>query len=215
MTENVYEQDIFKRIGMRHPGGEKSTGRLAELAEQFSKENGADFENAKEILNICCGDGSGMELFYERGFSVTGLDCSQKMLRKAKENYPHMRWILQNADDLSVLEKKYAFVLSECSLSEAENLRKRLLQIQNILVPGGIFLAADVVSADEMQKKQWEDTFAGAGFFLLYQESHPEWVKEFLARFLWEASPEEEKLLCGNWKKWKRAEYVLSVYRRC
>lgn len=215
MTENIYDQNIFQRIGMRHPGGEKSTCRLAELGNQFWEDTLGELEVSKELFNVCCGDGSGMEKFFEKGFSITGLDCSRKLLKEAEEKYPHMHWLLGDAKNLSLVKRKFACVLSECSLSETENLQGRLLQIRKILIPEGLLLSADVLSKAESDQRQWEENFCKAGFELLYKEAHEEWIKEFLAHFLWEATEEEQELLCQKWKKWKRAEYVLSVYRRC
>lgn len=210
MDGAFYEQSIWQRMGMRHPGGRESTRRLAELTEEFWNE-----KEEKELINLCCGSGEGMELFREHGFSVTGIDCSSRLLWEAEQRFPDMKWICADAGNLPFEEERFPCVLSECSFSEAENLKERLLEAHRILKPGGLLLGADVAAAEETARRQWDEEFVRAGFALLYQEAHEDWIREFLARFLWEASGEEQELLCKSWKKWKRAEYVLAVYRRC
>lgn len=208
MDGNIYEKSIWQRMGMRHPGGRESTCRLAELANQFWDES-----YPKELINLCCGSGEGMEVFREAGFTVTGIDCSHELILRAKTDFPDMEWICGNAEELPFPMEKFTCALSECSLSEAENLPQRLAEIYRVLKPQGLLVTADVENEEE--RKQWDKCFLEAGFKLLYREAHAKWMREFLAHFLWEASLEEEKLLCTSWKKWKHAEYVLAVYRRC
>lgn len=56
-------------------------------------------EESSIIADICCGTGHQVKALSQKGFNVTGVDISQAMINKAKENYPEGNFILGNALD--------------------------------------------------------------------------------------------------------------------
>lgn len=203
MKKNCYEEKTWEDFGCFHPGGQESTRRLASLEKQYRKVSGGNF------LNLCCGDGSGMEWFDDYRECRFGLDCSELLLERAAAAFPSLHWICHDVKDPLPFCNAWAdAVLCECSLSQFEESKDHVLQeIRRILKPEGLLLAADI---------SWEEDHTLAGFDLLYAEEHPKWVKEFIARWVWEKgslpslccsikSPSSEKAIPG---------YYLGVYRR-
>ena len=79
-----------------------------------------------------------------------------------------------------------------------------LEEIKRVLKKDGLLLVADL---------EWEEGIEIASFSLLYEEQHPEWVKEFAARWLWENGT--LPTCCQGKRKDKGLPgYFLAVYRR-
>ena len=121
-------------------------------------------EKYKDVLDLGCGPGLYAERFYDRGFSVTGIDWSERSINYAKaqaagngrkinyirHNYLNIEYA--NAFDLAVLIS-YDF----CVLSK--NDRKLMLdKIYRALKPGGkfIFDVTTVKNWGKEESRRWE-----------------------------------------------------------
>lgn len=190
--QNVYET----MVGCRHPGGDLGIKRLAALETMYRRPGEGDF------INLCCGDGRGMEWFADYPGEKYGLDCSGLLLGQAAEQFPHWHFLRGDIrEPLPFEDGRMKAVLCECSLSMFPRERGRIQkEIRRILKPGGLFLAADV-------DQGWVEP---EGFCCLVREEHPHWMKEFVARWLWE----QGSLPCFG-KDRELPGYFLGVYRRC
>lgn len=56
----------------------------------------------KTLLDLGCGNGALTELFFKKGFSVTGMDSSEEMIKAAREQYPEINFICADATDFSL-----------------------------------------------------------------------------------------------------------------
>jgi SAM-dependent methyltransferase len=109
-----------------------------------------------KILDLCCGTGNLIEQLSRDGFSVTGLDISEEMLRYARERAPHASFIHANALDFSLPESFDAVVSLGDSLLHMDNVHKLILVFANVheaLRPGGFFLF-DLSNANDF-KNNW------------------------------------------------------------
>lgn len=198
--QNEYESEEWNRMGYLHPGQEQGTRRLAELEQQY--------RTVKEgcFLNVCCGDGQGMEWFRSYGNRRYGVDQSSDLLQKAIERQPELQWIQADVTGHLPFENAWAdAVLCECCLSMFGEKKKWILdEVKRILKKGGLLLVADL---------EWEEGMQLDSFSLLHEERHPEWVKEFAARWLWENGTLPS--CCLKTEKGKGLPgYFLAVYRR-
>lgn len=199
---NGYEAACWERAGYRHPGGDEGIKRLAELERRYRTCEEGYF------LNLCCGDGTGMEFFQTYGSRRYGLDCSEKLLAQAEKVFPECCFVCSDAENgLPFPEEWAAAVLCECSLSLFGGRSVDILkEIHRILKTGGLLLLADMT---------WRDTEAPEGFLCLEREEHPEWIREFAAAWLWENG---ELPVCGGGLEENTGGlpgYFLGVYRRC
>lgn len=208
---NIYEAPCWEKSGFRHPGGIKGIKKLAAWEQQYR-------ENRKGcFLNLCCGDGSGMEHFGEYGDMRYGFDCSHRLLETARERFPECHFICGDAArGLPFADGWAGAVLCECSLSQFGSGRAKLMEeIHRILRPDGLLLLADITSGEEK---------AETGFRCLEWEAHPEWMKKFVADWLWEQGSLPPVCLqpdssCRAADEVERDSslpgYFLGVYRRC
>ena len=72
---------------------------------------GDKLHDGARIIDLCCGTGQLAEVLVQKGYKVTGLDGSAKMLRYARRNAPAAKFILGDARTFN-LPAKYDAVFS-------------------------------------------------------------------------------------------------------
>jgi ubiquinone/menaquinone biosynthesis C-methylase UbiE len=95
---------------------------------------------------------------------VVGIDLSDKMISKARENAEKFKlgsrvMFLKGDIENVPLEGNFAtLVISNCVLALAPNKQKVFDEIYRILKPGGRFVISDIVSGQDIPKELVEDT---------------------------------------------------------
>ena len=95
-----------------------------------------------KILDLCCGTGNFARLLTEKGYRITGIDGSEKMLAFARENTPEAEFILGDARSFSMQPEFNAVISLFDSLNHIMTLNEMLMVFKNVfnsLLPGGIF----------------------------------------------------------------------------
>ncbi|MBD2310836.1 class I SAM-dependent methyltransferase [Desertifilum sp. FACHB-1129] len=96
-----------------------------------------------KILDLCCGTGQLSHQLTQRGYQVTGLDGSEKMLHYARENAPQVNFVLEDARNFH-FETQFDAVLSTDSglnhILSLEELQQVFQNVFNALKPNGLFL---------------------------------------------------------------------------
>jgi SAM-dependent methyltransferase len=95
------------------------------------------------ILDLCCGTGYTVARLEKKGYRVTGLDGSGKMLGFAKRHAPGSRFVLSDARSFNLRESFDAVVSTFDSLNHLmtlEELEAVMLNVHRALVPEGLFL---------------------------------------------------------------------------
>lgn len=206
--ENIYEACCWQDSGFWHPGGAKGTKKLAAWERQYRDCRGGNF------LDLCCGDGGAMPWFADYGDRRYGIDCSEKLLEQAKMQFPQCHFVCGDVRrGLPFADGWAKTVLCECSLSLFGLDRPQLLEeIRRILRPGGLLLVADIT---------WAEVPEPVGFECLLQAEHPEWVKRFVADWLWQheslpplCPPPDASSGTGS-RAAQMPGYFLGAYRRC
>lgn len=106
------------------------------------------------ILDIGCGSGRDAKIFSEKGFSVTGIDFSEKMIAIAKNNAPLANFQVMDIENL-VLATTFDGVWACCSLCHIskEMFPAVLTKIASILNPDGyLYLALKMGSGEIIEK---------------------------------------------------------------
>ena len=92
--KKVYtDYDDFAWMYNRHWGSRFTPGALAVLGELVLQKISAD----ASILDLCCGTGQLAHYLSAEGYSVTGIDGSEEMLKYARENAPGVDFICDDA----------------------------------------------------------------------------------------------------------------------
>lgn len=102
--------------------------------------------DSRSLLDICCGSGQLACYFLQKGFTITGIDLSDRILeiaqRKTEDN-PNAEWIQADAVEFS-LDRKFGIAVSTFDslnlLPDIESLNKCFRCVYDHLVEDGIFI---------------------------------------------------------------------------
>jgi SAM-dependent methyltransferase len=95
-----------------------------------------------EILDLCCGDGRIARTLSRRGYRVTGLDGSERMLTFAKQRAPKVEFFLADARRFKLPRRFDAAIATFDSLNHVMNtadLKKVFRNVAACLKPAGLF----------------------------------------------------------------------------
>jgi len=104
---------------------------------------GDKLHDGARIIDLCCGTGQLAEVLVQKGYKVTGLDGSAKMLRYARRNAPAAKFILGDARTFNLPAKYDAVFSTFDSLNHIMTLEELEQVFKNVfacLVNGGIFI---------------------------------------------------------------------------
>ncbi|MFC1900845.1 class I SAM-dependent DNA methyltransferase [Chloroflexota bacterium] len=139
MSELYSDYDPFARVYNKHWG----TNFIPLVLPILDKHLLNQLPNGARILDLCCGTGQLAHLLNDRGYSITGLDGSEEMLRYARENDPSVEFILDDARSYK-LPGKYDAVISVFDslnhIMSLEELKDAFRCVYNSLSEGGMFL---------------------------------------------------------------------------
>jgi arsenite methyltransferase len=176
------------RNGCLHPGGQRMTERLLQLAP---------LPSGARILEIGCGSGQTVLYLQNLGYDATGID------KEAAWDNPH----IQNGDMLHLTFPQGSFdaVIAECSLSASGDASAALENAYQILKPGGQLFASDVFfpETDGKQAELWVGMIQQAGFDVIQMEDASAEVQAFFLQMIWEQGclPEHWKRIAAGRKK--------------
>jgi SAM-dependent methyltransferase len=157
-TENNYsDYDPFAWIYERHWSREVPPQLLNAIEELLIPR----LPQGARILDLCCGTGFTAAQLAQRGFEITGLDASTEMLRFARRNAPHSRFIQADARSFDLPPSFEAVISTFDSLNHIMTLRELIGVFSHVfrsLVPGGLFLFD--MNMEEGFLQHWSDYFA-------------------------------------------------------
>ena len=133
-----------------------------------------DFAQIKEgdhLLDL--GSGAGNDCFVARAIAgdkgkVTGLDMTEPMIAKARENcaklkFENVDFVLGDIEDMPFDDKKFDVVISNCVLNLVPDKSKAFNEIFRVLKPGGHFCVSDVVIKGTLSERMQKDAEMYAG----------------------------------------------------
>lgn len=94
----------------------------------------------EDILDLGCGTGDLAKKLFNLGVNVIGVDKSENMIRTAKNKYPNIRFIVQDATNLQY-NSEFDAVFSNATLHWIKPPKQALQHIFNGLKHGGRFVA--------------------------------------------------------------------------
>ena len=140
----LYESDAVRWLldGELHPGGERLTRRLAELA---------GVSPGLRVLDVACGHGT-TALLLAREFDgeVVGVDLGARAVEQAAAAAGaagldgRASFLVGDAEALPVADSSFDVVLSECSLCTFPDKQRAVAEMARAVRPGGTVAIADV-----------------------------------------------------------------------
>jgi arsenite methyltransferase len=131
----------------------------------------AEIKKGDHILDL--GSGAGNDCFVARAFvgesgKVTGLDMTEPMIKKARENceklkFKNVDFVLGDIEDMPFDDKQFDVVISNCVLNLVPDKSKAFNEIFRVLKTGGHFCVSDVVIKGALSDKMKKDAEMYAG----------------------------------------------------
>lgn len=125
----------------------------------------AGIKKGDSVLDL--GSGAGNDCFVARAIvgeegKVTGIDFTDKMLKKANENvkqlgYTNVSFVKGDIEDMPLPDNRYDVVLSNCVLNLVPDKNKAFFEIFRVLKPYGHFCVSDVVIKGFLPEKLSRD----------------------------------------------------------
>ncbi|HVE44866.1 MAG TPA: class I SAM-dependent methyltransferase [Gammaproteobacteria bacterium] len=107
------------------------------------------------VLDLGCGTGEPIaQFFIEKGFKITGVDGSEKMIELCKKRYPNEQWIVSDMRDIK-LNQQFDVVLAWHSFFHLDHdSQRKMFKIFDVHIkPGGILAFTSGEEEDEV----WSD----------------------------------------------------------
>jgi ubiquinone/menaquinone biosynthesis C-methylase UbiE len=107
------------------------------------------------ILDLGCGTGEPIAKFFiEKGFKVTGVDGSQKMIDLCKKRFPSERWIVSDMREINLKEKFDAILAWHSFFHLDHDSQRNMFKIfESHIKPGGIL----AFTSGEEEGEVWSD----------------------------------------------------------
>jgi len=131
----------------------------------------ASIKKGDHVLDL--GSGAGNDCFVARAIvgeegMVTGLDMTDQMIRKARENceklgFRNVEFVNGDIEEMPFGEKRFDVVISNCVLNLVPDKTKAFREIFRVLKPGGHFCVSDVVIKGTLSEKMQKDAEMYAG----------------------------------------------------
>ncbi len=125
----------------------------------------AGIEQGDHVLDL--GSGAGNDCFVARALvgesgKVTGLDLTEQMVAKARENckklnYSNVEFFVGDIESMPFSENKFDVVISNCVLNLVPDKSRAFREIFRVLKPGAHFCVSDVVVKGSLPEKLQRD----------------------------------------------------------
>lgn len=127
-------------------------GKLEKWINYFSSK----FPEGSSILDIGCGGGRDSLFLANKGFLITGIDFSEKLIEIVKKRVPSGRFLVMDFEKLSFPQNSFDGIWACASLYHLpkENLLGVLKKINLVLKKGGLFFSLFRVGEGERFTKE-------------------------------------------------------------
>jgi arsenite methyltransferase len=193
---NAYESKCMNdTLGQTlRPGEFKLTEKAIELCN-LTKED--------KILDLGCGMGATISYLYENyKIKGVGIDPSEKLLSKAKENCPIGEFVKSQGEELPFPDESFDCVFAECTLSLMSDLNAAIHEVNRVLKKDGWFVVTDVYSKNpsalqELESYSFQSCMRGlydlellqkklkdADFQIVYMGDYSDLLKELMVKII-------------------------------
>jgi arsenite methyltransferase len=139
----LYESDAVRWLldGELHPGGDRLTLRLAELA---------GVAPGQRVVDIACGSGAtALLLARELGCEAVGVDLGARAIEQARHAAgagERVSFLVGDAETLPLPDACFDVALSECSLCTFPDKPRAITEMARVVRAGGTIAIADVTA---------------------------------------------------------------------
>ena len=140
MKNDIRKQynDVAQRFSKNHNIGENSNNKNRQ--EFYSMLDMVSLSPGQRILDLCCGDGYDANQYSKKGFDVSAIDASDKLVAIAKDNYKHIDFKVGPAEQLPYENSSFHAVFSKYSIMTSADMNPIFSEAHRVLKSGGYFV---------------------------------------------------------------------------
>lgn len=140
----------------------------ASFAQHSAIEHFCSLIPGKNILDLGCGPGRDARIFVDKGYTVTGIDFSQGLLKIARETVPEATFLLMDMRNLTLADHHFDGVWASASLLhlKKEDISVVLNRLYRVLKPGGVLYVS--VKEGNSEEIENDPRLGGASRFFAY-----------------------------------------------
>lgn len=106
-----------------------------------------------QYLDIGCGTGNYTLVLHQKGVSLTGIDPSEEMLKKARSKDSDITWIQGEAENIPLEDSSMNGIMASLTLHHWTDLEKAFKELNRVLIPGGNWVIFTATS--QQMKGYW------------------------------------------------------------
>ncbi len=150
--------DMFAHINNESWGTPVCDSLMPIIEELFLKQ----IPTGGQILDLCCGSGQLMQKLQEKGYQLTGIDGSEKMLKYAEINAPDSQLILEDARFFHLPDRFDGVISTHYSFNHILSIEELQSTFQNVYTAlrlNGWFMFD--LSLDQRYQGSWHNSLEG------------------------------------------------------
>jgi SAM-dependent methyltransferase len=147
--------DSFARIINETWGPEVSESLLPDIEQLLLKH----LPQEAQILDLCCGAGHLANKLVQKGYQVTGIDGSERLIQYSRNNAPRAKFLIEDVRDFKLSSSFHAV---DYGLNHVINLKELTNVFKNVytaLLPDGLFMFD--LSLDRRYQSDWNNSMVG------------------------------------------------------
>lgn len=184
-SQSLFESDYFQRnsVYKKFSSPVEAVASLSNyyfglfhLLKNRSKEK---FKSSSRVLGVGCGYSGLLPYFLGEGLEYTGLDISEYIIKEMGEVYPSVKFTRHDIQEPLLGLGQFDLIVALEVLEHVPNIASGLINIANLLAPGGLFLATvpnprsripltdwrrDSTHVTILPKEDWASHFKKSGF---------------------------------------------------
>ena len=174
-----------------------SVSETKEFTTPFQAEEFSAFVHKGDlIVDIGCGYGRTLNELYKSGYTdLLGIDFSEKMIKRGKEQFPYLKFKVKKDDTIELKDNSVdavvLFAVLTCIVDDNEQ-KKLIREIKRVLKPNGILYVNDfLLNDDDRNVERYEKYKRKLGVYGAFElpegavvrHHSEEWIKELLCDF--------------------------------
>lgn len=149
IDKEINKKDVIQYFNQKASDWDKHLRKNEEVINTILTNCG--IKEGKKVLDVGCGTGVLFDFYRQRKAIVTGIDISDKMIEKAKENYPLANFIVADAEEFNT-KKRFDAIVVYNAFPHFSHPQQLIENLSGLLKKGGYLTIAHGLSREQINQ---------------------------------------------------------------